>query len=90
MFTNHTILVVSKEKGRVSNSLWLRISHECYQGATACDTPQVFRDPMKPLLEGRDTTEELMEGRTTFVILHHPSTLRHCNVQLKVKEGRMA
>ena len=62
----------------------------CQLIIVACDTPQVFRDPMKPLLEGRDTTEELMEGRTTFVIVHRPSTLRHCNVQLKVKEGRMA
>ena len=33
--------------------------------------------------------EELMRGRTTFIIAHRPSTLRHCDVQLSVKEGRL-
>ncbi len=34
--------------------------------------------------------EALMQGRTTFIIAHRPSTLRHCDVQLAVKEGRLS
>jgi ATP-binding cassette subfamily B protein len=37
-----------------------------------------------------EAIELLMKGRTTFVIAHRPSTLRHCNVRLSVKEGRVA
>jgi ATP-binding cassette subfamily B protein len=33
--------------------------------------------------------EALMRGRTTFIIAHRESTLRHCDVQLSVKEGRL-
>lgn len=36
-----------------------------------------------------EAMEDLMRGRTTFVIAHRPSTLRHCNVKLSVKEGRV-
>jgi ABC-type multidrug transport system fused ATPase/permease subunit len=36
-----------------------------------------------------EAMEELMADRTTFVIAHRPNTLRHCNVRLTVKEGRL-
>ncbi len=37
-----------------------------------------------------EATEELMKGRTTFMIAHRLSTLRDCNVELSVEQGRIA
>ena len=34
--------------------------------------------------------EQLMNGRTTFIIAHRVSTLRSCNVQLSLEEGRLS
>ena len=36
-----------------------------------------------------EAVEQLMQGRTTFVIAHRPSTIQHCNVRLNLKEGRL-
>jgi ATP-binding cassette subfamily B protein len=33
--------------------------------------------------------EQLMHGRTTFIIAHRVSTLRNCNVQLSFEDGRL-
>jgi len=37
-----------------------------------------------------DALERLMQGRTTFIIAHRPSTLQHCSVILRVEGGRLA
>jgi len=34
--------------------------------------------------------EQLMKGRTTFIIAHRVSTLRSCNVQLSLEKGRLS
>jgi ATP-binding cassette subfamily B protein len=36
-----------------------------------------------------EAIEQLMHGRTTFIIAHRVSTLRNCNVQLSFKDGRL-
>jgi ATP-binding cassette, subfamily B, bacterial len=36
-----------------------------------------------------EALEQLMHGRTTFIIAHRVSTLRNCNVQLSFKDGRL-
>ncbi len=36
-----------------------------------------------------DTIQELMEGRTTMMIAHRPSTLRDCNMILVLEDGRV-
>jgi ATP-binding cassette subfamily B protein len=36
-----------------------------------------------------DTIQELMEGRTTLMIAHRPSTLRNCNIIMVLEEGRV-
>ena len=37
-----------------------------------------------------NATAQLMEGRTTFMIAHHLSTLRYCNMILVLEQGRLA
>src|SRR5881296_2295217 len=37
-----------------------------------------------------DTIQELMKGRTTFMIAHRPSTLRDCNMILVLDDGRVS
>ncbi len=37
-----------------------------------------------------DAMERLMQGRTTLVIAHRGSTLRHCEAILRIEEGRLA
>jgi ATP-binding cassette subfamily B protein len=37
-----------------------------------------------------DAMERLMQGRTTLVIAHRGSTLRHCETILRIEEGRLA
>lgn len=36
-----------------------------------------------------DAMETLMEGRTTFMIAHRLSTLEHCDVKLRIEDGRL-
>ena len=36
-----------------------------------------------------DTMETLMRGRTTFIIAHRLSTLKNCDVQLVIEQGRL-
>jgi ATP-binding cassette, subfamily B, bacterial len=36
-----------------------------------------------------ETIEELMEGKTTLMITHRPSTLRNCNMILELEDGRV-
>ena len=36
-----------------------------------------------------EAMERLMEGRTTFIIAHRPSTLKHCDQVLKLEQGRL-
>ncbi len=36
-----------------------------------------------------DAMEHLMHGRTAFIIAHRPSTLKHCDVQLEIQNGRL-
>ena len=36
-----------------------------------------------------EAVEQLMHGRTTFIIAHRVSTLRNCNVQLSFEDGRL-
>jgi len=35
-----------------------------------------------------EAMERLTQGRTTFIITHRPSALRHCDIVLKMEEGR--
>ena len=35
-------------------------------------------------------TEQLVRGRTTFVIAHRLSTIQHCDLQLVLKQGKLA
>lgn len=37
-----------------------------------------------------DAMEDLMRDRTTFLIAHRLSTLRHCDIQLVIENGRVA
>jgi ATP-binding cassette subfamily B protein len=37
-----------------------------------------------------EAVEQLMHGRTTFIIAHRVSTLRNCNVQLWFEDGRLS
>ena len=37
-----------------------------------------------------EAMQELMRGRTTFVIAHRANTLSHCNVRFTIKEGRLS
>jgi ATP-binding cassette subfamily B protein len=37
-----------------------------------------------------DTIQELMQGRTTLMIAHRPSTLRDCNMILVLEDGRVS
>ncbi len=59
------------------------------------DAPIVILDEPTSALDPR-TEAELMEvlgdlarGRTTFLITHRPSTLKHCDIQLILKDGRV-
>ena len=36
-----------------------------------------------------EAMERLTQGRTTFIITHRPSALRHCGLVLKMEEGRV-
>jgi ATP-binding cassette subfamily B protein len=37
-----------------------------------------------------DAMDRLMEGRTTFMVAHRLSTLRDCDIQLRIEDGRIA
>ena len=37
-----------------------------------------------------EAMEQLMQGRTAFIIAHRPTTLRNCSVQLVLENGRLA
>jgi len=37
----------------------------------------------------QDGLNALMRGRTTFIIAHRPSTLKHCDYILKLEQGRL-
>src|SRR5204862_3274613 len=37
-----------------------------------------------------DAMERLMQGRTTFLITHRPSTLKYCDAILRLEHGRVA
>jgi ATP-binding cassette subfamily B protein len=59
------------------------------------DVPIVIRDPTSAL-EARTESElvnvmdELTTGRTTFLITHRASTLRRCDIQLTLTQGRVS
>src|SRR5437016_1287889 len=36
-----------------------------------------------------EAMERLMQGRTTFIIAHRPSTLKHCDLLLRIEHGRV-
>jgi ATP-binding cassette subfamily B protein len=36
-----------------------------------------------------EAMERLMHGRTTFIITHRLSTLRHCDMLLRIENGRL-
>ena len=36
-----------------------------------------------------DAMERLMQGRTAFIIAHRPTTLRGCDVLLRIEGGRL-
>jgi ATP-binding cassette subfamily B protein len=36
-----------------------------------------------------EALERLIRGRTTFIITHRPSALKHCDVVLRIEKGRM-
>jgi len=36
-----------------------------------------------------EAMERLMRGRTTFIIAHRPSMLKHCDRILRIEHGRM-
>ena len=36
-----------------------------------------------------EAMERLMRGRTTFIIAHRPSTLKHCDNILRLEQGRL-
>ena len=37
-----------------------------------------------------EAMERLVQGRTTFIITHRPSALRHCDVIARIDGGRLA
>src|SRR6185503_19644867 len=37
-----------------------------------------------------EAMERLMRGRTTFIITHRSSALKHCNLILRIEHGRVA
>ena len=37
-----------------------------------------------------DAMAKLMEGRTVFMIAHHASTLAHCDMMLRIEQGRLS
>ena len=57
------------------------------------DAPVLLLDePTSALDEATETriieaTERLMRDRTTFIVAHRPSTLKHCDVRLRVVSG---
>jgi len=36
-----------------------------------------------------EAMERLMRGRTTFIIAHRPSTLKHCDILIRIEHGRV-
>jgi ATP-binding cassette, subfamily B, bacterial len=37
-----------------------------------------------------DSLDRLITGRTSFIIAHRPSTIRHCDQIIHVEDGRLA
>jgi ATP-binding cassette, subfamily B, bacterial len=60
------------------------------------DAPIVILDEPTSALDSRTETDlmevmdELMCGRTTFLITHRPSTLKSCDIQLVLNQGRVS
>ncbi len=60
------------------------------------DAPIVIMDEPTSALDARTESElvnvmdELTTGRTTFLITHRASTLRRCDIQLTLKQGRVS
>jgi ATP-binding cassette, subfamily B, bacterial len=60
------------------------------------DAPIVILDEPTSALDPRteadliNVMDELMYGRTTFLITHRPSTLTSCDIQLVLSQGRMS
>jgi ATP-binding cassette, subfamily B, bacterial len=60
------------------------------------DAPVVILDEPTSALDSRteadlvDVMDELMCGRTTFLITHRPSTLKSCDIQLVLNQGRVS
>jgi ATP-binding cassette subfamily B protein len=59
------------------------------------DAPVVILDEPTSALDSRteadlmDVMDELTQGRTTFLITHRPNTLKSCDIQLVLKQGRV-
>jgi len=60
------------------------------------DAPIVILDEPTSALDMRteadliDVMDELMNGRTTFLITHRPSTLTSCDIQLVLSQGHVS
>ncbi|ALA59024.1 ABC transporter ATP-binding protein [Nitrospira moscoviensis] len=60
------------------------------------DAPIVILDEPTSALDARteadliEVLEELTRGRTTFLITHRPGTLKACDIQLVLKQGRVS
>jgi ATP-binding cassette subfamily B protein len=60
------------------------------------DAPIVILDEPTSALDARTEAElvevmgQLTAGRTTFLITHRPSTLKRCDIQLILKQGRVS
>jgi len=63
--------------------------------AFLCDAPVLILDEPTSALDQRtekvimDAVEELMEGRTTFMITHRLATLRDCDMLIEMEAGRV-
>jgi ATP-binding cassette subfamily B protein len=59
------------------------------------DAPVLILDEPTSSVDARteagivESMERLMHGRTTFIIAHRLSTLKHCDVLIRIEHGRV-
>ena len=59
------------------------------------DAPVLILDEPTSSVDARteagivEAMERLMRGRTTFIIAHRPSTLKHCDILIRIEHGRV-